>query len=364
MENKEFFDILSKNINYITINNNIFSGGTFEIKKYRHKFSSTMIESNKLFYNNEIVKTNGTYINYYCPTCGRNYTILLKKFLIKDSLFCRFCKEQVEEKRKKQSQYITKSFKDFNKIISTKIKKNKISNNDLIEISNKNFENESENFKNVYFSKHLTKNEYENMKSHIYSVNGVRNIENLSYYEHIKNNNQMKYSSYLYDNTNNIFINMNNIKYTCENCDEIFNTTRKPIERIGNYKCLCKRCSFSNRTFKIKQTINCINDKILYQSNPELKLINFCNKMNIIIKNGPKVKYFFNNKTRTYFIDYYIPNKKIIIEIKDNHIWHKNQIDSGQWKIKEETAKKYAKDNGLKYKLIFTQYLDEFLNTF
>ena len=161
MVNKEFFDVLSKNINYIKINDDIFSGGTFEIKKYKHKFSSTTDESNKLFYDDDV-----------------------------------------------------------------------------------------------------------------------------------------------------------------------------------------------------------INEKILYQSNPELQLIEFCNKMNIVIKNGPKVKYFFNNKIRTYFIDYYIPTKKVIIEIKDNHIWHKNQIDSGQWKMKEETAKKYAKDNGLRYKLIFTQYLQEFLDTF
>jgi len=364
MVNKEFFDVLSKNINYIKINDDIFSGGTFEIKKYKHKFSSTTDESNKLFYDDEVVKTNGTYINYDCPTCGRNYTILLKKFLLKDSLFCRFCKEQDEEKRKKQSQYVTKSFKDFNKVVSTKVKKDKITNNELIEISNKKFESESDDFKLDYFSKHMTINEYEKIKTHIYSVNGIQNTEKLSYYEHIKNNNQMKYSSYLYDSKNDIFINMNNIKYTCECCDEVFNTTRKPIERVENYKCLCKRCSFSNRTFKIKHTINCINEKILYQSNPELQLIEFCNKMNIIIKNGPKVKYFFNNKIRTYFIDYYIPTKKVIIEIKDNHIWHKNQIDSGQWKMKEETAKKYAKDNGLRYKLIFTQYLQDFLDTF
>ena len=85
---------------------------------------------------------------------------------------------------------------------------------------------------------------------------------------------------------------------------------------------------------------------------------------NILIQNGINIKYFFNDKERTYNIDFFIPSKKLLIEIKDNHIWHKNQMKSGRWEVKDKKAKEYAKNNGLEYKLIFTQYLEEFLNTF
>ena len=159
-------------------------------------------------------------------------------------------------------------------------------------------------------------------------------------------------------------INYNNITYKCENCDKYFRTTRKPIERKNNSKCLCKDCSFSNKIFKIKHILNKNNEKITYQSSPELELINFCNDNDILIKNGPHIKYFFDGKIRQYHIDFIIEENGLLIEIKDNHIWHKNQVKSGKWKLKETAAKKYAKKNNLKYKLIFTQYLKDFLNTF
>ena len=127
---------------------------------------------------------------------------------------------------------------------------------------------------------------------------------------------------------------------------------------------MCKDCAFSNKTFKVKSIFNIERNKITYQSYPELKLISFCNYNGIVIENGPKIPYYFKGKHRMYIVDYYIPFYKIMVEIKDNHIWHKNQIDSGQWLMKQESAKKYAKQNNLKFKLVFTQYLDDFLNTF
>lgn len=338
--------------------------GNFEIRKSKPRYSSGNIESNKLFLDNSELKTKNTIVNYNCPLCKKEYSILLKRFLDKETLNCRSCKENMPEKRKKQSDYLIKSFKDFGKISPLIKEKNKISNKDKIIISNNLFDKESPEFKKRYFETHLSNDQFENIKSNIHSVNGIKNTLKFKYYEHIKNNNQMKYSSYLYNEEKDVFINFNNIEYTCENCDEIFKTTRMPIERIRNYKCLCKRCSFSNNTFKIKHTFNILGNKIIYQSNPELELINFCNSNNLPIFNGPKINYYFNGKNRKYLIDYFIPSKKIIIEIKDPHIWHKNQIDSGQWIQKEKAAIEYAKEKGLEYKLIFSQYLKDFLKLF
>jgi hypothetical protein len=259
-----------------------------------------------------------------------------------------------------------KTYLTYNKIVRKKINESKIkiSNDDFINISNLEFDRENEKFKTNYYSKHLTVDEYLKIKKNIHSINNVVDFKDFIYYEHIKTKNQMKYSSYLYDKNNDIFINLNNIRYTCENCGIVFKTTRKPTERLLNKKCFCRKCLLSNKTFKIKNIINCKGDKVTYQSSPELSLINSCNDKNIIIENGPKVEYFFKEKLRLYHIDYYLPSHRLLIEIKDNHIWHKNQINNGQWSLKEMSAKKYAKENNLSYKIIFTQYLKDFLNTF
>ena len=147
---------------------------------------------------------------------------------------------------------------------------------------------------------------------------------------------QMKYSSFLYDKENDNLINFNNIEYICDNCSDIFNSTRKPKEKyIKDKKYLCPQCYMSNRVFKIKIIKNINNENIKYQSSPELKLINFCNEHDILIQNGPIVNFIFNDKKRKYRIDYYIPDYNLIIEIKDNHIWHKQQIETGKWELKE-----------------------------
>jgi hypothetical protein len=353
---------LGKNINFISIYGEI-TKGYFEIKRFKDKYSSVDLESNRLFIGGIPIKTKNTIVNYDCPICDKEYSILLKKFLLKKTLFCSSCKEKDHEKRKKQSDYLKDTYSKFGKIRSIKKEKDKISDINLIDLSNHLFEKESREFKNNYYQNHLNLDQFNKIKSHIHSVN-EKSIDNLEYLEHIKNNNQMKYSSYLYDRINNTFLNFNSIRYICESCDSIFNTTRSPIERLSNFKFLCKKCYFCNNKFKIRSTKNCLDDKITYQSNPELDLINFCNSKNIIILNGPKIEYTFMNKTRNYFVDYYIPSKKMIIEIKDSHIWHKNQIESGQWELKEKSAIEYSIEKGLEYKLIFSQYLKEFLKAF
>jgi hypothetical protein len=44
-------------------------------------------------------------------------------------------------------------------------------------------------------------------------------------------------------------------------------------------------------------------------------------------------------------VDFQIKN--ILIEIKDFHIWHKNQVDSGVWDAKVNAVNTYIKNNDL-----------------
>ena len=71
----------------------------------------------------------------------------------------------------------------------------------------------------------------------------------------------------------------------CENCGDIWRA--KTLEKFKNcYKIMCNTCTLCNRTFKIRNTKNVINQQIMYQSKLELKFIKWCNDNNIIVVNG------------------------------------------------------------------------------
>ena len=51
-----------------------------------------------------------------------------------------------------------------------------------------------------------------------------------------------------------------------------------------------------------------------------------------------KIPYIFNNKERLYKVDFQINDT--LIEVKDNHVWHKNDIKSGKFKAKMDAVEK------------------------
>jgi len=53
----------------------------------------------------------------------------------------------------------------------------------------------------------------------------------------------------------------------------------------------------------------------------------------------------------------------MLIEIKDNHIWHRNQLKSGVWGVKQKAAEKFADKNGILYILLFKENIEEFFKS-
>ena len=264
-------------------------------------------------------------------------------------MFCYKCKEQNPEKIDRQSKYITKSYKDFGKVQKLKQQPEK-NTYEIIKKTENEFEKETQDFKNQYFEKNLTIDEFKRIIKDIKSIDGVE-IENkkVEYFPIFKCNNQMKYSPSVL--INDKIHRFKNLEFYCSMCADDFKARNEKNKAINGT--LCPSCNFSNKIFKFKSIKNLNGKNVIYQSSPELKLIEHCNKNKILIKNGPKIEYDFMGKRKLYKVDFEIPSKRLLIEVKDMHIWHREQLDSGKWLAKENEARKFATKHGYIYYLIF-----------
>lgn len=323
----KFIDELSKHIKSVEINGNtiISDGENIKIVELINKYSSVKKPTIKIQIDDKICKRDDK-LTYSCPMCNSLSSILVGRFLAKKSKYCYRCKENNEEKRKKQSDFIIKSYTNFNKV-TPKEKKEEL---DIIQLSKVKFEMESEDFKNDYFKRNLTIDEFSKIKENIKSINGINVLnKNIIYYPIVKVNNQVKYSSKVF--VDDKFVLFTNCEFCCEVCGDDFKG-RNLKNKLNTI--LCPSCNFSNKIFKFKSILNIKGEKVVYQSKPELKLINILNNNNILIKNGPRINYFFKGEEKIYKVDFEIPSLRQLVEIKGNHIWHKEQLESGKWEAK------------------------------
>jgi hypothetical protein len=256
------------------------------------------------------------------------------------------------DKRNKQSEYIKRSFREFNRVVGKDkgLRFTDLTIEQLIVLSNKSFSEESSEFKSEYLNKTISESEFNSIRQFISKIDNVYISDNddVKYFRFVKNTNQTKYSSkVLVDGKLHL---LDNCEFICQVCNDKF-TGRNIINKYNN-GILCRDCSLSNKTFKFKYVLNIKGDKVVYQSNPELRLIQHYNSIGTLIKNGPRVKYNFNGKERIYKVDFEIQNQKMLIEVKDMHIWHKREIESGKWKAKEEAVTKWADENEYRFYLI------------
>lgn len=308
-----------------------------EIRQGISKYSSSHIPSVYLFVDGtEYHKNKKMYVEYICE-CGTLNKILLKRFLTKKSFKCRSCKEQDEAKRTHHSRVL----------MGIEKKKQKTPAKNF-------FEDETDDFKKKYFETHLTVDEFNKCKKYIYSVNNVIVKKDVVFLPHVHCNNQQKYSQAIILNGEQIPF--KNIKLKCPLCGEIFSITRLLKHRVLSNNFVCKTCYFNNKTFAMKK----FDENLTFQSQLELKFIELCINNNIKIQNGEKIKYIFNNKSHTYSIDFYLPDFKKQIEIKGNHVWHREQVKNGKWKAKQDAAINFCKENDMSYQILFEEQIPDF----
>jgi hypothetical protein len=300
------------------------------------KYSSTKTNLWHVFFNdNKLKKSTDYVITYSCLFCNELNHCSSTQFL------------------RKIRQYKPQCFhcNTINLNLQTFLPKEKVIKEELTFIEKRKksimeYELYPDTFKNSYELSHLSENDYQRIKSKIVSIGNGKHtdINDYEFWTIYKVNNQMRFSSFLYDPIKNFIFKANQPIMKCDNCTKEWRC--KSLESFKNcYKILCNDCKLCNRTFKIRPIKNINNDIIIYQSKLELKFVRWCESNKLTVKNGPTVEYTFNGKTKKYRVDFQIGN--ILIELKDFHIWHRNQVDSGQWDAKVNEANKYIKDNNL-----------------
>ena len=354
---------LIENIESIFDKKNNTKTENYEIQKITNKFSNTKKPIYKLVVGGvEVSRNNDLIVKYKCVCCELSSSITLNLFIRKlnqNIVRCGLCKNKDEEKRE--------NHREFYKSGEFKIKKEitKPSLKSLIEESNKFWETQDEDFRDVYFRKHLTLEEFERIRDKIISINHdkIIDISKFEYIPHFKISNQSLFNPKLVIVNDNVVENISYIKFKCENCDNNF--LRKDLFTEKNkYKILCSDCSFCNKTFKIRNMKNCDGVKVIYQSQFEKKFITYCNENKIVILNGDIINYVWKNKTLKYKIDFKIPSKKLLVELKDEHKWYKDEVKNGKAECKVEFAEKFAKNIGYKYELVFQNKYMDFISSY
>jgi hypothetical protein len=364
MEKQYFLEKMPKAIFEIINNGEIINVNDYSItiEKIVTKFSATKEPIYKIMINSIPLHVNSK-VSYNCVFCDRickSYSVksLLRRINF-DKFKCTNCKEHDEAKQTKHSLKIQGN--KYALGIKTKEVKNKITMTckDLIINSLKAFRKETFDFKVDYLNRHLNCEEFEMLASKIVSIN--RNLFSFKYLyiQYIFVKNHAKYIPKLYNVENDTLISISSLSFVCDICGEPFIVTHLNTLKTRIRNLCCKTCLFNNKLFKPHKILNIQNNPVIYMSKFEKRLIDYCNISNILIINGPNIPYNWNNKVRTYKVDFQIRN--ILIEIKDMHIWHRNNLKSGKWDAKENAAIEYAKKHNCVFKLVYPSDYDNLI---
>jgi uncharacterized Zn finger protein len=335
------------------------------IQKISSAYSNTKIPIYKMIINTIPISRNNSYtILYKCQTCESEQEITLNLFMRKvnkSTTRCESCKNQETKKCENQSQFMKNNFHkiiagEYAKIDEVKVKSVSLENH--IKRSLEDWELEDDDFKEHYLLYHLTDDDFKRITSKIISVgnNKITSLEDWNYFSTYRVFNQTRYTPMLVHKNENRTEKPLYIKFKCENCECEF--IHRDLEIVKNHlKLFCQSCSLVNRTFHLRKLNLKNGSTILWQSIPERRFIEWCEEHNIRIQNGPKLPYIFHEKQHTYRVDFELPDQRLLVEMKDNHCWHIEQVKTGKFGAKEKAATEWCISNQYNYHVIFPKTL-------
>lgn len=296
---------------------------------------------------------------YKCPNCleevGPVKLFTLKRRISQERKLCLLCANYDLDKRASQ-----KLIRARDKVVIKKEKDKTTA--EIIADSEAEFQNETDEFRNAYCSKHITMQDYEKVKRRIVAIqNGkFKCLDRFQYLPFVKVNNSVKYIPRMLDTMTDKFEKLEYVTWKCQICENVFTNRDWHIQKPNVDKgILCHDCSFCNRIFKPRLAKTFFGASIRFQSNPEKGMIDFCNANHIVIENGPVLEYFWNKKTRRYFVDFCLPEFGIWLEIKDYHHWHRENLANGKWQAKENVASRCLPE-GYRFELVYVSQIPEF----
>lgn len=276
-------------------------------------------------------------VKYRCITCASTNTVAMVSFLRKLNSnhmhMCYNCRNFDEGKRAEHSKWMTG--KDIRKYIH--VPQRSATTHEVHMMAIDTFNKLSDTEKSQYYKNHLTIDQMAKLSPQLISLHNGNiphaRLINCQYWDIYPTTNQMRFTPVFYDPECDEVIRILQPLMKCEQCDTIWRCKNMKTF-VDATKILCPACKLCRKTFKIRSTLNLKGDKVVYQSKPEFAFLEWCKEHNIEVTNGPYVPYIFNKKARTYKVDFYIPHLKYLVEVKDNHCWHKAQVESGQWECK------------------------------
>ena len=350
----------------------------FSINKIVHKYSNTKAPLYRFFLNrnsldnftefeeNIITRNNHYNVTYKCTKCDSIHKVALNNILRKinnNITNCKICKEYEELKRNNQSIKLKTHYYNIKNNINQDIghqDKIEIKLLDKLNDDKEKFDNYDSEFKENYFRRNMDNKEFEYIRKKIITIQNKKFLmtDDFIYYPCVSISNQTRFCPYLYSKSNNNIEKLVNIEFKCENCSNVF-ISKDLHSHKNKIKALCKDCNLTNNIFKIRSFKNLANKTICYQSKFELKFIRYCNENKILLINGPKISYnrANSNKSHSYRVDFAIPKLKLLIEIKDNHIWHKDQVVSGKWEEKVKGVDNFLKNKDIYKDVIYEKYI-------
>lgn len=334
------------------------------IRNLVHPSSNTKKPLWRVFVGEECVRRNNPYlVHYECPSCRRVNIVALNNMVRKmnhNIYMCNGCKNQEPEKVARQREYMRQHGEDIRQGLRVKpIVANAAPPKTLLpklKADEATFQHMDGEFQHAYFRKHLTREEFERIASRIVSFQHGKftQLDHFVYYPCVRVANQTMFHPYMYDTQRDMLEKLQYIAYRCDGCHCTFVNRDLHVQK-NRWKLLCQTCTFTNDTFKLRQIKNCRGANLLYQSKLEKKFVEALNEAGVEVVNGPRVVYEWNGSPHTYRVDFMIPQLDMVLELKGEHHWHKQQVANGKWAAKEEAAIKYCADHGYTYHLVFSK---------